>query len=117
MYASRLPRRRSWDVVYPTSIFEQDFGHDCQQNEFDRHGGHRELQMQPLDYEGKILRSLLEQESDGHGWNALRRALKGSQGISSNNNDKSKFTVNMDCSHFKPDEINVTVDDDKNQLV
>src|SRR5690242_14888947 len=80
-----------WDVHdYPTIISGQNFGH-------------------PLTFNGGRV-----QTPDMIPIDEFQRA---SEGFSNVHNDQNKFAVVLDCKQFKPDELNVSVDDDKYQLV
>src|SRR5690349_11576315 len=112
MYSPCLPRKLSWDVAHSKSLFEDDLSQVYPLP----HDGHPDKPSLPLDYKDRILRRLSDPETslDKHGWKALRG---GHIDLPDAHIDKSKFTVIMDCKHFRPDELIVTVDDDKNQLV
>lgn len=103
-FLPRLLGNDYWDMFdYPTSIFDQDFGLDA------------------LDYPRR-------------GWGGYRRGLGPSsalmpfdydqpnyplatQGFSNVQNDREKFAVNLDCKQFTPEEVNVTVDEQNNQIL
>lgn len=109
MWSSRsnfLPRLLGndyWDMFdYPTSIFDQDFG------------------LGALDYP-------LRPGYGGYGRGGLgtsgalmpfdQNLPLATQGFSNVQNDREKFAVNLDCKQFKPEEVNVTVDDQNNQIL
>jgi HSP20 family molecular chaperone IbpA len=89
-----------WDVFdYPTSIFDQDFGLDTPALGWGGRG-----------YGGR----------SGYGGGTSMMPFDQNlsrQGFSNVQNDQNKFAVNLDCKQFKPEELNVTVDDQNNQLL
>lgn len=101
-FLPRLLGNDYWDLFdYPTDIYNQDFGLDV----FDQprlgygggYGGGNQLM--PFDYGNQ------------------NYPVQGRQGFSNVQNDQNKFAVNLDCKQFKPDEVNVTVDEQNNQLL
>jgi len=101
-YLPRLLGNDYWDMFdYPSSIFDQDFGLGALDygGGYGGRGGYGGNQLMPFNYGNQ------------------NYPLQGRQGFSNVQNDQNKFAVNLDCKQFKPEEVNVTVDDQNNQLL
>lgn len=87
---SSLFGRNWWDVYdYPSSIFDQHFGTGLLERDL----------LPPTMYHGYLLRP-------------RTMAAMQSSGQSEVKNEKDKFQVMLNVSHFKPDEVEVKVVDD-----
>lgn len=87
---SSLFGRNWWDVYdYPSSIFDQHFGTGLLERDL----------LPPTMYHGYLLRPRTMQAMQSSGQSEVK-------------NEKDKFQVMLNVSHFKPDEVEVKVVDD-----
>jgi len=85
-----------WDIFdYPSSIFDQDFGTPSLGFDYDPLGFDPNLNTDLMPFTGQT----------------------GGQVIGNVHDDQNNFQVKLNCKQFKPEEVNVTVNDQNHELI